>query len=81
MERKPFNRNILTNFFEEPTLQKHFVKIINMAVDGHIINYIQKNLREVIRKRIVEGMGYIYKAPELNRNSRMITYELDISQV
>lgn len=61
--RKPFDRNILYNYFSDETLQKHFVKVINMSVDGFVCNYINDHMREEIKKRIFEGMGYEYQPP------------------
>lgn len=60
-ERVVFNRQIFEDYWKEPSLQKVFVKIHGMSVDGHIVNYISKNLREDIKKRMYEGMGYSYE--------------------
>ncbi|WCK57508.1 hypothetical protein PP175_25925 (plasmid) [Aneurinibacillus sp. Ricciae_BoGa-3] len=63
-KRKRFDRSILTNYFADPNLQKDFVKIINMKVDGFIVNYVRDHLREDIKKRTYEGMGYKYVPKE-----------------
>lgn len=60
-ERAVFNRQVFEDYWKEPSLQKEFVKIHGMSVDGHIINYIKKNLREDIKKRMYESMGYTYE--------------------
>lgn len=60
LERKPFNRAILKDYFAEPDGQKQFVKLLQMSVDGHIINHIKTHMREDMKKRMYEGMGYEY---------------------
>jgi len=57
-ERKPFDRTILYNYMADDANQKHLVKIINMSVDGFVLNYIADHMREEIKKRMYQGMGY-----------------------
>lgn len=59
-ERKQFDRNIVKDYFADESLQKQFVKVLTMSVDGFIINHIQGHMREEIKKRVYEGMGYPY---------------------
>jgi hypothetical protein len=61
VERKPFDRKILTDYLADPAMQKQFVKVIGMSVDGFIINHIQAHMREDMKKRLFEGMGYTYE--------------------
>lgn len=69
--RIPFDRNILHEYLADESLQKHFVKVINMTVDGFVCNYIRDHMKEEIKKRIYEGMGYDYQPPE-KKPSRII---------
>ncbi|PLS19454.1 hypothetical protein CVD28_03290 [Bacillus sp. M6-12] len=63
-ERKKFDRSILENYLNDESLQKQFVKVIEMSVDGFIMNHIRGHMREDMKKRMYEGMGHEYKAPE-----------------
>jgi hypothetical protein len=63
-QKKPFDRNILHEYLADESLQKHFVKVINMTVDGFVCNYIRDHMREEMKKRMYEGMGYPYQEPE-----------------
>lgn len=60
-ERKPFDMAILTNYLSDPEIEKQMVKLCKMTVDGHIINYIQANMREDIKERFYAAMGHEYK--------------------
>lgn len=60
IERKPFDINIFYDYLKKPELQKHFLKITNMEVDGFICNYINQNLLDNINEYMYNSMGYKY---------------------
>jgi hypothetical protein len=62
-ERKKFDRSILEDYLKDESLQKQFVKVIEMSVDGFIVNHIRSHMREEMKKRMYEGMGHEYKPP------------------
>lgn len=63
-ERKAFDRTILSSYLNEPVFHKHMVKVIQMSVDGHVINHIKLHMREDMKKYMYEGMGYVIERKE-----------------
>ena len=50
-------------FYQRDDLQKHFVKVTQMQVPGHIENYIKKHLKVELEAYLMEKMGHNYTAP------------------
>lgn len=63
-DRRTFDINIFYDYLGNKNMQKHFIKLTTMEVDGFIINYIIKNLRNGIKEIMYKGMGYDYLYPE-----------------
>lgn len=75
-DRKPFDMQVLINFMQREDLQKHFVKVQNMSVDGFIVNYVAEHLREEIKKTVFEGLGHSYEII-VKKKEEPIKYNLD----
>lgn len=54
VKRKQFTNELIRSFYARNDLQKHFVKLLDMEIEGHIRNYIYRYLLDSLRLHIRE---------------------------
>lgn len=70
--RKPMDFADYLEFMQDKTLQKHFIKLSEMSVNGFIDNYIEKHLLNRIRLIVHPSL-----VPEEKKEATQLTIQLD----
>lgn len=64
LEQKAITMELAQSVFNLDSLQKHYVKVTNMQVQGHAENYVEKHIVEPMKEHLYTALGYPYVSPE-----------------